>query len=100
GRARVRGAVAARPGRVGRRVPRIRRGARWTGPGSAMTWRSVVGDVLTRVPWAPGLTVRVWGELCLRDPAREHPLFSRVKSRLGYRMRKRVPLVTGQWIEV
>jgi FkbM family methyltransferase len=65
-----------------------------------LTFRSVVGDLVTRMPRASGLVVRLWGESYLRYPRREHPWFSTVKSRLGYRMRKRVRLVTGQQIEV
>jgi len=65
-----------------------------------VTWRSLVGDVLTGVPYVPGLVVRLWGETYVRYPRPRHPLFSRVKSRLGYRMRKRVPLCTGQVLEV
>ena len=65
-----------------------------------MRWRSVVGDALPRIPYVPGLVVRLWGESYLRHSRPEHPLFSRLKSRLGYRMRMRVRLVTGQPIEV
>lgn len=65
-----------------------------------MTWRSIAGDVLTGIPCVPGLVVRLWGETYVRYPRPRHPLFSRVKSRLGYRMRKRVPLCTGQVLEV
>ena len=65
-----------------------------------MTWRSLVGDVLARIPCVPRLVVRVWGETYVRHPRPQHPLFSRVKSRLGYRMRKRVRLCTGQILEV
>ena len=65
-----------------------------------MTWRSVVGDVVTRMPGVPGLVVRLWGETHLRSPHRAPPLISRVKSRLGYRMRRPVPMITGQVLEV
>ena len=59
-----------------------------------------MGAAVTRIPWVPGLVVRVWGETYVRYPRREHPVFTGLKSRLGYRMRKRVSLVTGQPIEV
>ena len=65
-----------------------------------MRWRSLVGDAVTRIPGVPGLAVRLWGETYVRYPRPEHPLFSRLRSRLGYRMRRRVSLVTGQPIEV
>lgn len=65
-----------------------------------MTVRSVLGDAASRIPWLPGLVVRLWSERYARDRSVEHPLFSRVKSRLGCRVRRRVPLITGQPIEV
>jgi FkbM family methyltransferase len=65
-----------------------------------VSWRSIVGGAVSRIPCVPGLVVRVWGESYLRYPRHEHPLFTGLKSRLGYRMRKRVSLVTGQPIEV
>jgi FkbM family methyltransferase len=65
-----------------------------------VSWRSLVGGAFTRIPGAPGLVVRLWGESYVRCPRRQHSLFSGLKSRLGYRMRKRVSLVTGQPIEV
>jgi FkbM family methyltransferase len=70
------------------------------GAEAEMSWRSVVSGAVIRIPGVPGLVVRVWGESYLRYPRHEHPLFTGLKSRLGYRMRKRVALVTGQPIEV
>jgi FkbM family methyltransferase len=65
-----------------------------------MTIRSRIGDVVTRVPWLPGLVVRLWAARGAPEGSAEHALFSRVKSRLGCRVRRRVRLVTGQPMEV
>ena len=65
-----------------------------------MRFRAVAGFVLPRVPCVPGLVVRLWGESYLRRPRPEARLFAVLKSRLGYRVRKRVRLVSGQQIEV
>jgi FkbM family methyltransferase len=56
--------------------------------------------IATRTPVVPGLVVRCWAASYLRRPRPPHWLFVTLRTRLGYRLSRRVRLTTGQDIEV